>query len=96
MREFDFILRFALHPTDEVDRCVERLYEQGCDDALVGIGNPGYIALDFTREAESALEAISSAIAAVKRAIPNGEFMNVGPDFVGLTDVADTNAPEKA
>lgn len=89
MREFDFILRFALHPTDDVDLCIERLYEQGCDDALVGIGKPGYIALDFTRGAESALEAISSAIAAVKRAIPKGEFIDVGPDFVGLTDVAE-------
>lgn len=67
MKEFDFIIRFAFPPADDVERCVEQLYEDGCDDALVGVGHPGYIALDFTREAESALEAISSAIAASNR-----------------------------
>lgn len=53
--EHDFRLRFRLQPADaDMDALVERLYEAGCDDALVGIGVPGRLALDFTREADSA------------------------------------------
>ena len=57
---------------------------EGCDDALVGIGKPGRIALDFTREADSAEEAVISALSAVKRAIPDAEFVEATPDFVGV------------
>jgi hypothetical protein len=87
--QYDFTLKFKL-PPNEVDQneVVERLGESGCDDALVGIGLPGMIGLDFTREAESAKEAILSAITDVTRAIPGARLVEVGPDFVGLSDVA--------
>ncbi len=88
--EYEFTLKFALPashaPTDEL---VERLGEAGCDDALVGIGQAGRIALEFTREADSAKQAIFSALAAVKTAIPGAQMLEVTPDFVGLTDIAD-------
>ena len=88
--EYDFTLKFKL-ATDEldVDSLVERLGEANCDDALVGVGQPGRIALDFTREAESAEAAIVSALADVKKAIPGARLVEVGPDFVGLSDVAE-------
>src|ERR1700730_3407743 len=88
--EYEFELRFKL-PTDDADAgdLVERLGEAGCDDALVGIGQPGRIALKFTREAESAKNAIVSALEDVKKAIPSAKLIEAGPDFVGLTDVAD-------
>jgi hypothetical protein len=35
-----------------VDR-VEGLMREGCDDSLIGVGKPGRIALNFTREARS-------------------------------------------
>ena len=88
--EYEFELRFKL-PTDDADAgdLVERLGEEGCDDALIGIGQPGRIALRFTREAESAKRAIVSALEDVKKAIPAAQLIEAGPDFVGLTDVAD-------
>jgi hypothetical protein len=88
--EYEFELRFKL-PTDDADAgdLVERLGEEGCDDALIGIGQPGRIALRFTREAESAKSAIVSALEDVKKAIPAAKLIEAGPDFVGLTDVAD-------
>ncbi|HEY2862899.1 MAG TPA: DNA-binding protein [Casimicrobiaceae bacterium] len=88
--EYDFTLKFKL-ATDDVDAdlLVERLGEAGCDDALVGVGQPGRIALDFTREAKSAEAAIISALADVKKAIPDARLVEVGPDFVGLSDVAE-------
>jgi len=35
------------------DALVEGLGAAGCTDALVGTGEPGYLALEFTREADS-------------------------------------------
>jgi hypothetical protein len=68
---------------------VERLGEAGCDDALIGIGQPGRLALEFTREAESAEEAVRSALADVRGAVPLARLIEVAPDLVGLTDVAE-------
>ena len=88
--EYDFTLKFKLATDDaDVDLLLERLGEAGCDDALVGVGQPGRIALDFTREAKSAEAAIVSALVDVKKAIPDAKLVEVGPDFVGLSDVAE-------
>ncbi|HEU4850849.1 MAG TPA: DNA-binding protein [Telluria sp.] len=88
--EFLFKLNYQLSGADaNPDELVERLGAAGCDDALVGIGQPGRIALEFAREAEDAFDALSSAIADVKRAIPSARLIEVGPDLVGLTDIAD-------
>lgn len=88
--EYTFTLKYQLADDDlEPDALVERLGEAGCDDALVGIGQPGRLALEFTREAGSADEAVRSALADVRRAIPSARLIEVAPDLVGLTDVAD-------
>ena len=88
--EYEFTLKFKL-PLDvgNVDQIIDRLAEAGCDDALVGVGVQGKVALDFIRESESAAAAIISAIRDVKSAIPDAQLVEVGPDFVGVTDVAD-------
>jgi len=90
MSEFEFTLKFSL-PDTGVDpgSYIEALGAAGCDDALVGVGLNGRVALNFTREADSAFEAVSSAITDVKRAIPGAKLVEATPDFVGLTDVAD-------
>lgn len=88
--EFDFGMKFRLGgESTDMNDLVERLGEAGCDDATVGTGQPGRIALTFTREASSVREAIISALKDVKRAIPDAELIEVTPDFVGLTDVAE-------
>lgn len=90
MREYDFILKFRLPDTDaDPEQFVDALAEAGCDDATIGIGQRGRIALNFTREARSALEAVRSAVRDVKRAIPGVQLVEAAPDFVGLSDVAD-------
>lgn len=90
MREYDFILKFRLPETDsDPEQFVDALAEAGCDDATIGIGQRGRIALNFTREARSALDAIRSAVRDVKRAIPGVQVVEASPDFVGLSDVAD-------
>ena len=88
--EYTFTLKYQLADDDcDPDVLVERLGEAGCDDALVGLGQPGRLALEFTREAADADEAVRSALADVNRATPSAKLIEVAPDLVGLTDVAD-------
>ena len=88
--EYTFTLKYQLTPHDsDAGALVERLGEAGCDDALVGTGQPGRVALEFTREATSAEAAVRSALADVRRAVPSAKLIEVAPDLVGLTDVAD-------
>lgn len=88
--EYTFTLKYQLTDDDRDARAlVERLGEAGCDDALVGIGQPGRLALEFTREAADADEAVRSALADVRQAAPSARLIEVAPDLVGLTDVAE-------
>ena len=85
--EYVFTLKYhigALSP----DIAIERLGEAGCDDALAGTGQSGRIALEFTRDAPDARAAMLSALADVKRALPQAKLIEAAPDLVGLTDVA--------
>ncbi len=90
MKVYDFELKFSL-PEENIDaeRLVETLFEAGCDDALIGTGQMGRIGLLFSREAESALAAVTSAIKDVQKAIPNAILVEAAPDLVGLTDIAE-------
>lgn len=82
MKEYDFTLKFDLpDPNEDPDHYVDALYEAGCDDASVGIGQPGRIGLNFIREADSASDAILSAIASVKKAIPGARLIEATPDL---------------
>lgn len=88
--EYTFTLKYQL--TDQAgtsDVLVERLAGAGCDDALIGLGIPGRIALEFIREASSAQQAMESALEQVRSVLPDARLFEVSPDYVGLTDVAD-------
>jgi hypothetical protein len=90
MSEYHFTLKFRLADAQaDPGLCIDALFQAGCDDATIGIGQRGRIALDFAREADTALAAITSALEAVKRAIPGATLIEAAPDFVGLTEVAD-------
>ena len=89
MKGHEFTLKFRLATADtRPEECVERLGDEGCDDALIGIGQNGRVALNFTREADSARDAVLSAITDARRALPDATLIEAAPDFVGLTDVA--------
>jgi hypothetical protein len=88
--EYEFQLKFVVPQSEwDADGLVDRLGHVGCMDALVGIGLPGRLALDFSRGAATAEAAILSAIKQVKAAVPSATLVEVGPDFVGLSDIAD-------
>jgi predicted DNA-binding transcriptional regulator AlpA len=89
--EYTFTLKYRLSESDcDHEELIGRLGAAGCDDALIGIGQAGRIALEFTREADSAEAALMSALRDVKAAVPSATLVEASPDFVGLTDVADT------
>ncbi|ALP63879.1 MULTISPECIES: helix-turn-helix transcriptional regulator [Paraburkholderia] len=88
--EYTFTLKYRLSAEDcDFDEIVERLAAEGCDDATVGVGQPGRLALAFAREAKSATHALVSALKDVLRAVPTAQLVEAAPDFVGLTDVAE-------
>ncbi|NLQ16995.1 DNA-binding protein [Marinomonas sp. M1K-6] len=89
MKEYEFTLTFAL-PTRNTDPqlYIDALMEAGCDDALIGVGVSGRIALDFTRQSDSAINAMTSAIENVLSAIPNATLIESNPDLVGVSDIA--------
>ncbi|KKX59933.1 hypothetical protein F6476_34215 [Pseudomonas umsongensis] len=74
--ECTFTLKYQLASDEsDLDALLELLAEEGCDDALVGVGQLGRLALEFVREAPSAHHAIESAIADVSRALPNARLI---------------------
>ncbi|QGZ61230.1 helix-turn-helix transcriptional regulator [Paraburkholderia acidisoli] len=88
--DYVFTLKYQLAPEDaDHEALVERLAEAGCDDATIGVGVPGRIALTFAREGTSAWAAVYSALHDVKQAVPTAQLVEAAPDFVGLTDAAD-------
>lgn len=79
---FEFTLRYRLAEDDsDQDAIVERLGAAGCTDTLVGIGRPGYLAIQFGREAENAEAALLSALADVRKVIPSAKLIEVTSDF---------------
>lgn len=86
---FVFTLRYALAENDRnLDALEERLGEAGCDDALVGLGQAGRVALEFTRESEAAEAALHSALSDASSAMPGARLIEVAPDLLGLSDLA--------
>jgi len=88
--EYSFTLKVQLGAEEQDnDALIERLAEAGCDDALIGSGRPGRLALEFTREADNAKSAVQSAIHDIRKGIPDAVLVEASPDFVGLTEIAD-------
>ena len=92
--EFDFRMRFkrGADPA-RLEELMERLGGAGCDDAVVGIGRQGYIALDFTREAQSESDAILSALRDVQRGVPNAELVELILDVHLIVSAGDRSEP---
>ena len=57
--EFIFTLRYVLENSETTEtELMERLAMGGCEDALVGVGQTGRLALEFSRQAANAQEAM--------------------------------------
>src|SRR5471030_1427046 len=83
--EYIFTLKYQLPEDAGLDDVVERLGAAGCDDALIGVGLTGRIAMNFSRDADSAKAALFSALEDVKRAVPGAKLIEAAPDLVGMS-----------
>ncbi|BAW97878.1 hypothetical protein NIES970_28410 (plasmid) [[Synechococcus] sp. NIES-970] len=89
MKCYNFELSFRLPGVNtNPEQYLDALFEAGCDDAMIGTGRNGFIGADFSRESESLEAAIKSAVRDVKSAIPGAVLIGVGPDLVGVSDIA--------
>lgn len=89
MKAYEFTLKFAIPDGIDTEALEARLFDNGCDDALLGVGQKGRLTLSFTRGAESAGQAVDSAISDVRRAVPQARLIEAAPDLVGVSDIAD-------
>ena len=90
VREFEFDLVIALPAGErDEDAMLDALFEAGCDDAIVGTGAAGLVALGFIREGADPEAVISGAVEQALRGLPDGAVLReVRPDLVSLADVA--------
>ncbi len=86
--EFDLVVALPPKAPDEA-ALLDAIFEAGCDDAVIGLGASGVLALGFTRSGVDAEAVISAAVSQVLSALPNGaQLREVKPDLVSLADVA--------
>lgn len=78
--EYEFKLTYRIEgECPDADQLMNKLGDAGCTDALAELGVAGQVSLEFIREADSAEEAILSAIKDVQSAIPNARLIET-PD----------------
>lgn len=86
---YAFEVLFRLQSPDEDPAIhIGALLAAGCDDVTPGIGRKGYLLLSFDREAEDALSAMCSAIEDAQQAMPQAQLVEVGPDLLGVSELA--------
>lgn len=87
-RTYEFTLRFAIPAgAGSADEWINKLAKAGFEDALIAIGIPGRIVLDFERASSDADSALRDAVADVQREIPEARLIEAGPDYVDLTEI---------
>lgn len=89
MSAYEFTLKFAVPSGLDRETLEACLFEAGCDDALLGSGQPGRMALRFDRAAASARDAVESALRDVRSAVPQARLVEAEPDLVGVSDIAE-------
>ncbi len=89
--EFEFELVFAL-PEGEHDAFAlsDAVFEAGFENALVGTGHAGLLAVELEAEGDDAESVILETARALITALPAGTVLReVRPDLVSLADVAE-------
>ena len=82
----EFSLLFSAPKIEDCDEYADRLYEAGYTD--VGIDDTGEFEVRCSGVFSNINQEISNAKSAVLLAIPEALFLEAGPDYVGLTDIA--------
>lgn len=89
-RQFEFELVFAL-PVDTfpAEDLSDAVFEAGFEDAIVGTGIPGLIAVEILSGGDDAEDVILKAAKEILKKLPaRSRLREVRPDLVSLADVA--------
>ena len=80
MKQYTFTLMFKLSsPTIDPYSYIDDLHDRDCDEAIVGVFKPGFIALTFTHSSLTLHKAIFDCAEKVLQAIPDAELIEVKP-----------------
>jgi hypothetical protein len=69
--QFDVMIRLPQRCPD-IEDVVDKLFESGCDDAVVGCGTPGLLGLAFIREGTDREAVIARAVSDALAGLPRG------------------------
>lgn len=79
IREFKFDVMIRLPKgCPDIEYVLDRLYEAGCDDAVVGLGTPGLLGLSFIREGTDRETVIAGAVRDALSGLPEGAVVEEG------------------
>ncbi len=88
MSDFNFELIYKLRSDEDPETYIESLYGAGCDDAMIEIGTPGHIALEYLIDSEDFQQTFIDAIKNVKRAIPHAKLQRIEPYRLNSSELA--------
>ena len=83
MTQQEYTLIFSLQdPQEDPGVYVSDLHAHGCDDALLGIGKKGRIALNFIRDTSDVQEDMNDLVELIEHVIPGAQCVErrVGAD----------------
>ena len=73
IREFQFEVMIRLPKCcPDVEDVLDRLFQAGCDDAVVGLGTPGLLGLSFIRQGADRETVIAGAVRNALAGLPEG------------------------
>ena len=76
IREFQFDVMFRLpQRCPDIEDVVDKLFESGCDDAVVGLGTPGLLGLAFVRVGADREAVIAEAVRDALAGLPAGAVL---------------------
>ena len=76
IREFQFEVMIRQPKCcPDVEDVLDRLFQAGCDDAVVGLGTPGLLGLSFIREGKDREGVIAGAVTDALAGLPEGALV---------------------
>ena len=79
IREFQFDVMIRLpQGSPDIEDVLDRLFQAGCDDAVVGCGNPGMLGLSFIREGTDRETVVAEAVRDALAGLPEGTVIEKG------------------
>jgi len=86
----DFTFLYSTNDTVRVidDELLNKFYDAGCDDCVIGFGKESVIAFEFSTDETDIRKYIEQKRICIETVIPLATLFEVTPDMVNLSDIA--------